>query len=143
MSTVEKLGRRLLMMTSQLGVVFMLVALATTFYFAQVTSTELNDTTYDLPYGLPDSHCSSYNYCFDCVQDDSCGFCSSTTVGGVAYSNVCIPNDEDNDVPSNSTICMDDYDASSCPGSSTVGWLIFMFLCCYLLVFAPGMGKTC
>ena len=136
--TVEGMGRRLLMMVSQMAVVFMLIALATTFYFAQVTSTKISDDVYNLPYGTTDSHCSSYDYCFDCVQDEGCGFCSE----GGTFSNACIPNNDDNDAPTNSSLCMDtNYDASSCPDSSVVGWLIFMFLCLYLLAFAPGMGE--
>ena len=142
-ASVEKLGRRMLMLGSQLAVSVMLLALATTFYMAQITSTRLHDNAYDLPYGIADSHCSSYQYCFDCVQDNGCGFCSEVTgVGGGMYTNVCIPNDDDNDLPSNSTLCSGlNYEANSCPDSTTTGWLIFMFLCLYLFAFAPGMGK--
>jgi len=139
---VERLGRRVLMLGSQAAVTVMLLALATTFYMAQTTSTRLHDEVYDLPYGVPSSHCSSYKYCFDCVQDEGCGFCSQVAVvGGGVYTDVCLSNNDDNDTPSNTSLCSGlDYEASSCPGSATTGWLIFLFLCLYLFAFSPGMG---
>ena len=142
-SPVESLGRRLLMLSSQLAVCAMLLALAATFYVAQTSSTTLHRDVYNIPDGVPDSHCAEYTYCFDCVQDTGCGYCSEVSaVGGAVYSDVCLSNDDDNDTPSNSTLCSGlNYEADSCPGSSITGWLIFMFLCLYLLAFAPGMGE--
>lgn len=137
---VDRIGRRLLMLSSQLLVTCMLVALSAMFYFAQVTSVRLDDDAYKTSFGaIPDSHCSSYKFCFDCVQDDGCGYCSQLSSAG-QFSDVCISNSDD-DAPTNSSLCTaSNYDASACPGSGTMGWLIFMFLCLYLLVFAPGMG---
>lgn len=108
-------------------------------------------TTLMFTYTTGDSHCSDYDYCFDCVQDAGCGFCSDVatlvstaipTLGGGVYRDVCIPNNEDTDQPQSPSICAStNYHATSCPGSGLTGWLIFLFLCLYLLAFSPGMGE--
>jgi hypothetical protein len=138
---VDRMGRRPLTIASQTATVFFLTALSTCFYFAQVSSISLNDAIYQNPTAIPDNDCSSYRYCFDCVQNEHCGYCGSTSTP-TSYSDVCIRAGGDNyNKPSNTSICaMKDFSPEECPGSELMGWLIFLFLCLYLLGFSPGMG---
>mmetsp|Transcript_22449 Transcript_22449/g.32745 ORF Transcript_22449/g.32745 Transcript_22449/m.32745 type:complete len:659 (+) Transcript_22449:103-2079(+) len=138
---VDTIGRRPLTLVSQTATVFMLAALGMCFYYAQHDSTTLDNHLYNAQYGLSSSGCSDYKYCFDCVQDESCGYCSGAFVGGEKYPTCMRTAGDDDDSPRNQTVCSEaDFHPNSCPGSELAGWMIFMFLCLYLLAFSPGMG---
>jgi MFS transporter, SP family, solute carrier family 2 (myo-inositol transporter), member 13 len=138
---VDRMGRRALTIYSQISTVLCLACLSLCFYLAQQTSPHLMTS-----HG---GDCSSYHYCFDCVQDDGCGYCSSAQYLPSSYhsassdgSRICMKAiGGNNQNPVNETICSpSDFYPESCPDSQLVGWMIFMVLCLYLLGFAPGMG---
>lgn len=137
---VERRGRRPLTLYSLGSVVIALLGLSIAFYAAQHQSDQ-TDTNAHFGSGQT---CDSYKYCFDCVQNENCGFCTNLydgTDGEGTGQYACISKDSDDDGPLAPTLCSsDDFYASSCPGSSTIGWVIFFGMCLYLLVFSPGMG---
>lgn len=138
---VEKSGRRPLTLFSLGFVVASLLGLSITFYAALHQSEQ---TDVDASYGTG-SACNSYKYCFDCVQDKDCGFCTDLYGGeggsGGTGQYACISKDSDDDGALFSSLCSgDDFYGLSCPASETIGWVIFMGMCLYLLVFSPGMG---
>lgn len=143
---VDRMGRRSLTIYSQISTVLCLACLSLCFYLAQQTSPELIRSQDNYAYN---DHCNNYQYCFDCVQDDSCGYCSSldSLPSSYHYSHsdsvhICMKGiGGNNQNPANQTICSkSNFYPDSCPGSDLVGWMIFMILCLYLLGFAPGMG---
>jgi uncharacterized membrane protein YgcG len=136
---VDRLGRRHLTLYSQLSTVLCLGCLSLCFYFAQQTSPKLwTSSSSDSSYA---NECDQYRYCFDCVQDDHCGYCSSTSTSTGSHQICMNAIGDDHQNPSNETICSkSEFYPTSCPGSDLVGWMIFMILCLYLLGFAPGMG---
>lgn len=140
------MGRRALTIYSQISTFICLACLSLCFYLAQQTSPKLL-TSHD-DYSYTDS-CNSYRYCFDCVQDYSCGYCSSAEYLPSSYHysssssvHICMKGiGGNNQNPANQTICSKtNFYPDSCPGSDLIGWMIFMILCLYLLGFAPGMG---
>jgi MFS transporter, SP family, solute carrier family 2 (myo-inositol transporter), member 13 len=140
---VERIGRRPLTLISQAATVLLLGALSLCFYYAQTTSKSIDNWVYNNPYGIPSDDCSDYKYCFDCVQDDHCGFCSSVNSpdASAGKHNGCIHTRFEHSGAKNETVCSDsNFYAESCPGSEFAGWMIFLFLCVYLLGFSPGMG---
>lgn len=136
---VDRMGRRALTIYSQISTVLCLACLSLCFYLAQQTSPHLITSH--------DGDCN-YRYCFDCVQDDGCGYCSSPQYLPSSYhsssdgNHICMKAiGGNNQNPVNETICStSDFYPESCPDSRLVGWMIFMVLCVYLLGFAPGMG---
>ena len=137
---VDRRGRRPLTLYSLGSVVIALLGLSIAFYVAQHQSYR---TDTDADYGSGQA-CDSYKYCFDCVQNENCGFCTNLyggVGGGGTGQNACISKESDDDGPLAPSLCAsDDFYATSCPGSSTIGWVIFFGMCLYLLVFSPGMG---
>lgn len=137
---VDRIGRRPLTLMSLLAVVIALSLVAGTFQNAEVSSQQMNYfPRYE--YG---SDCSDYKYCFDCIQDDGCGFCRSGAESD-EYSCLSATSSDNDDSKSmvNSTLCTDgSFYGNSCPGpeNTTNGWLIYGAICLYLLAFAPGMG---
>ena len=124
------------------------MAIGVVFYLAEHESQHINANTTDNI-----DNCNQYQYCFDCVQDDNCGYCSSYNTDTDTDRNT----DIDIDTTTGYTACVagDDsmatqdqqchsqyYYGTTCPGDATVtiGWIIFILLCSYLFVFAPGMG---
>jgi len=145
---VDRIGRRKLTLTSLGLVCFVLMAIGVVFYLAEHESQHINANTTDNI-----DNCNQYQYCFDCVQDDNCGYCSSYNTDTDTDRNT----DIDIDTTTGYTACVagDDsmatqdqqchsqyYYGTTCPGDATVtiGWIIFILLCSYLFVFAPGMG---
>lgn len=113
------------------------------FYYAQTTSKTMDNWVYNNPYGISSDDCSDYKYCFDCVQNSHCGYCSSVDSPDVnsGHHNACLHTRFEHSGAKNETVCADsNFYAESCPGSEFAGWMIFLFLCVYLLGFAPGMG---
>lgn len=139
---VDRVGRRRLTLASLSIVCVALIAIGVVFYIAQHQSPHVNtNTVSDI------NNCNQYQYCFDCVQDDSCGYCSdyNPNPDGNPDANTglsaCVAGDDD--IADEDRQCRaEHYYGSACPGSTTVtiGWIIFFLLCSYLLAFAPGMG---
>jgi MFS transporter, SP family, solute carrier family 2 (myo-inositol transporter), member 13 len=135
---VESVGRRKLTLLSLGAVCLILAGIAVAFYEAQTTSPE---TEYRHAPDTYSDHCRQYQYCFDCVQDEDCGYCTSfiDDAGNDSGSSACVSGDSSN--PSHTTCKSADYYGDSCPGDSAgIGWAIFVLLCAYLFAFAPGMG---
>lgn len=125
LALVDRVGRRLLTLTSLFFVTLMLLGLSICFYLAEISTVRIDNSNW------PGHDTCSYSYCFDCVEDENCGFCSS--------DNSCVHGGGSR--PHNSSTCSEDsYYGSTCPHFRTAGWLIFAMLCLYLLCFAPGMG---
>ena len=137
---MEKTGRRPLTLYSLGAVIIALLGISFSFYAAQHQS-ETTDTDASIGSG---ETCNSYKYCFDCVSNENCGFCTDLyggEEGGSTGQNACISREDDDDGPLVSSLCAsDDFFPSSCPGSASFGWVIFFGMCLYLLVFSPGMG---
>jgi hypothetical protein len=148
----DRIGRRKLTLHSIFWVSICLFGIGVCFYYAEHTSQEIDSSFSDVS---DQGKCGDYKYCFDCIQNDDCGFCSTATVISPVsssssssfsllsnqsityYYNVCIKGDSDN--PTNRGLCDDaHYYGESCPDSSFAGWLIFTGLCLYLFAFAPG-----
>jgi MFS transporter, SP family, solute carrier family 2 (myo-inositol transporter), member 13 len=132
--SVDRYGRRSLTLYSIFGVSICLSLLSISFYFAEVMSPKASSSSLE-------GGCSQYSYCFDCIQDDNCGWCEAIPYPS-GHNSGCIPADDDHN-PVNSTYCpiSSDFYPSSCPGNGqSFGWLIFISLCLYLLVFSAGMG---
>jgi SP family myo-inositol transporter-like MFS transporter 13 len=136
---VERSGRRQLTLFSLGAVVVALLGLSVTFYAAQHQSERADS---EAAYGAG-AACDSYQYCFDCVQDSDCGFCTDlrTDAGASSGRSACISKASDDDGALYPGLCpSDDFYGDSCPGHGVIGWVIFMGMCVYLLVFSPGMG---
>jgi len=136
---VESMGRRKLILLSLGSVCVLLAGIAVAFYEAQTSSPE---TQYRNEPDTYSDHCRQYQYCFDCVQDEDCGYCTSLLDdgGNGSGSSACVAGDSSN--PSHATCNSVDYFGDSCPGAgSGIGWAIFVLLCTYLFAFAPGMGS--
>lgn len=135
---VESIGRRKLTMISLGAVCIILTAISIAFYEAQTTSPEAEYRQQPATY---DDHCRHYKYCFDCVQDEDCGFCTSyiDNSGNDSGSSACVAGDSSD--PTYGACSAANYYGDACPGNSAnIGWVIFSLLCLYLFVFAPGMG---
>ena len=80
-----------------------------------------------------------HSYCFDCIQDNGCGFCDYNHT----YSCVAASDSDGTKAPEDCLYCpASSFSGSSCPGvaNTRAGWLIFAGVCVYLLCFGPGMG---
>jgi hypothetical protein len=109
-----------------------LVGIAMCFYYAQTSSTRLTGD-------ITGHSCEQYEWCFDCVQDENCGYCK---VNSVPFCAAAMTGSDDNDkISSNTTTCpSSNFEGNTCPGATTAnaGWLIFASMCFYLLAFSPG-----
>ena len=124
---VERAGRRRLTLYSLAGVALALGLLGTGFYMAEVNSPR---TT-----GL--GVCSVYDTCFDCVADNHCGYCPTTST--LNLPGFCFPGNASS--PTSGSCSRETWHFSHCPGSSSAsGWFILLALFIYLAAFAPGMG---
>ena len=73
---VERMGRRKLLLCSLAGVICSLLLLSVTFYvdLRESPSVKLRPNT-------PGSSCTtSYDHCYSCVEDSSCGFVTAKLV---------------------------------------------------------------
>ena len=137
---VERMGRRKLLLCSLAGVIFSLLLLSVTFYvdLRESPSVKLRPNT-------PGSSCTtSYDHCYSCVEDSSCGFCYRK-IGGDFLNGSCLPVESnyntDHDKYGFCNITIDSnlhwaYD--HCPFA--LSWLAVLGLILYLAWFAPGMG---
>jgi SP family myo-inositol transporter-like MFS transporter 13 len=144
---VDRYGRRWLTLTSLGFVSIFLVAIGAAFYVTEHYSSNI-----DLRIG--GEQCSEYNYCFDCTQDENCGYCSDALMYAAgstvpqSLGSVCLPRDDGQDYWKNVTsagntyscAAKGDYYTEVCDGSRAYGYLILTCLCLYLAAFSPGMG---
>jgi hypothetical protein len=86
---VERYGRRPLTLASLFLVIISLVFIAIAYYVA-----ETGTMTVGIQSDKISGSCSGYSYCFDCIQDLSCGFCSSLQHSEEKMGSVCIPVDK-------------------------------------------------
>lgn len=172
---VEKFGRRPLTLNSLITVIFSLLIIAFAYYLSETSTEKATNNS------AVSGSCSDYEYCFDCIQDTSCAFCSQL-VDSLGGGSACIDSDDDDrrrlagfgenngivstlfhslvdtspveqyypattpygssDSWNGTCASSSDYYDGSCPGSSFQGgWMIFVFLCVYLVCFSSGMGK--
>ncbi|KAH9427050.1 hypothetical protein DERP_014951 [Dermatophagoides pteronyssinus] len=145
---VERIGRRLLILSSLCGVVFSLFMLAIGFQLAEVNSPPITFHTDD---PISD-YCSRMANCDACVSSNICGFCffddHSNLLGSLSMSNIngtCLPMNQTSNLPfSNSSYCTNSTNISMhwthewCP--SQYSWMTLAGLMLYLFFFAPGMG---
>lgn len=131
---VEKYGRRPLALTSLFLVIISLFLIAMAYRISELTTPKATNDSFAVS-----GSCGEYHYCFDCIQDLNCGFCYNVNadMGG---GSACI---EDKDIDT-SGICRStsDYYITKCPDAKIQGgWMIFTFLCTYLLCFSAGKSR--
>jgi MFS family permease len=135
---VDRIGRRPLTLGSLFAVTVALAITSVAFYFAE---RHTESSTIDVG-----GRCGGYGYCFSCVSQASCGFCStmmSETDGSIGGRG-CLKsgNFYDNTTFDGGYTCSssDQLDDESCAGGTLFGWLIFGCMCLYLITFQPGLG---
>lgn len=135
---VERIGRRLLTLTSLAGVILSLSILAIGFQLTASHSPALSYTTNS-------TSCMQYTNCGGCIQSVNCGYCYDDTPKGP--NGTCIPASPfDPTAKSVGGNCKFGTKAEEklvwakdwCP--STYSWMTLVGLCVYLFFFAPGMG---
>lgn len=87
LALVEKSGRRKLTLRSLFAVSLVLAGIAVAFYEAehQSPAVDMNSLGKD----SQASTCNSYEWCFDCTQDENCGYCSYYITGFVPVLCIC------------------------------------------------------
>jgi SP family myo-inositol transporter-like MFS transporter 13 len=135
---VEKMGRRKLLLSSLAGVICSLLLLTVTFYIDLRESPSVSLRHENI------TDCTSYDYCYSCVEDSNCGFCYSK-IDGDFLNGSCLPvesiynTDHDKYGFCNVTTDSDLHWAyDHCPFA--LSWLAVLALVLYLAWFAPGMG---
>lgn len=143
MALVERLGRRLLVLISLVGVIVSLAVLASGFQLADLHSPPVSFV------GQPGAGpCSNFSTCASCVNSVSCGFCYT---GPEQLPNgTCMEVDASN---------VDRSLYGACNATSTSGgaggapvwayswcpsqqwWMTILGLVMYLFFFAPGLGS--
>lgn len=132
---VDRVGRRTLVLTSLGLVALSLMGLATSFYFARISSGLVD-------YSQPSCQIQSAtiwsgitSYCYDCTNIPGCGYCNG----------VCVPGNSSG--PSESEFCPVDvldtilrteWSFDTC--FNPYGTLSVFFMVMYLLAFGIGMG---
>uniref|UniRef100_A0A914C3C6 Major facilitator superfamily (MFS) profile domain-containing protein n=1 Tax=Acrobeloides nanus TaxID=290746 RepID=A0A914C3C6_9BILA len=115
---VERLGRRILLIASDAGVLLSLVLMGGAFLMinrdsADVSHIESNDYNLSLINSSATNfaHCNSYSNCDLCVTDERCGFCAES--GFQRISGYCLPIDPDNsDKQSLTGYCVTNQDSN-------------------------------
>ncbi|VDK45997.1 unnamed protein product [Anisakis simplex] len=144
MYLVERLGRRILLLVSVLGVIISLVVMGIAFVLINKDSASVTPLRVDPSNGNNElfDRCNSYSSCDFCVTDEHCGFCSSRSDKEIGY---CLPASHED--PSVSMIgqCASGYNETSHEWSSvfcitkyTVMPIIVMVF--YLASFAIGFA---
>ncbi|CAD5117480.1 unnamed protein product [Dimorphilus gyrociliatus] len=124
---VEKIGRRLLTISSLVGVTFSLAFLGIGFQLSSIHSATVNNP-------IPDTHCSMYTSCTKCISAENCGYCYNSTFS------TCLPYIKN----STSNLCQSKigdtfkFNEDFCP--TKYSWIALVGMIVYLIFFAPGMG---
>ncbi|XP_064604839.1 proton myo-inositol cotransporter-like [Liolophura sinensis] len=137
---VEKLGRKLLLILSYIGVLVALIVLAVGFQLPSISSPDLN-----MKEGFSNTSCYSYSNCYPCSQDAKCGYCYEFD-GNVASNGSCVAVLDDEHTAQatigrcNSTSLPDGmrFDFDFCP--TDYSWLPIFGMVLYLASFAPGFA---
>ncbi|ETW06855.1 hypothetical protein, variant [Aphanomyces invadans] len=134
---VDRMGRRILTLSSLVGVIVMLIVLGAGFLFAETESLPVHG-------GIGD--CAKFTTCFDCVASTRCGFCPAmafepsvvSTSTTIPTSGMCYPGTA---AGPTHTACSSGWAFDVCPNAShSPGYVILVSLFAYLACFATGMG---
>ncbi|XP_798448.3 proton myo-inositol cotransporter [Strongylocentrotus purpuratus] len=134
---VEKVGRRVLTLSSFTGVAASVLFLAVAFLLIAESSPDIDVHSTD--------KCSIYSTCDACILTDDCGFCFQT-LNKTIYNGTCLVADvlhgnQSLDGPCSQTHLLkheSEWAYDYCP--SPYAFLSFIGLILYLVFFAPGMG---
>lgn len=133
--TVERFGRRNLLLTSIAGAFFSLSLLTITFYFEAQNSPAVT-----VKRGFGPS-CFGVSSCDTCLYYDMCGFCYLEGEAGSIHNASCVPLESS--ASTSSRYCDPDFELLryyGCPSTPTVHALAVVGLVLYLICFAPGLG---
>ncbi|KAI6239318.1 Proton myo-inositol cotransporter [Aphelenchoides fujianensis] len=112
MYLVERLGRRVLLLTSIIGVIISLCLLGGAFLVINrdTAVTAGPDTQWPLadPSATNYDHCRAFKNCDYCVTDEKCGFCRFKHDDNNKMGGYCLPVDHDNDERSTTGACSSD-----------------------------------
>lgn len=131
---VDKLGRRILGITSLIGIASSLVILGVSFQLADIYSPALNSTIDNV-----NTSCALYTSCSQCIKDSSCGYCyngqNSKELGTCLPFNSTLRSSLGAcSIRSEKMVWTYNY----CPTSYS--WLAILALALYLIFYAPGIG---
>ncbi|XP_067935348.1 proton myo-inositol cotransporter-like isoform X2 [Watersipora subatra] len=136
---VERIGRRMLFLSSLLGVTISLVFLGIGF---QVEAGTAPDVT--LPSDFTSDLCSTqFSTCTACIEDKNCGFCFNKDPLTQKINSTCLSSDE-HFTASVSGLCSDmsssgySWAYDYCP--TPYAWMAILGMVFYLASFSPGMG---
>ena len=132
--TVERFGRRKLLLTSSAGVFLMLVLLAITSYFEALNSPMVTNSRNS---GHP---CFELNSCNKCLYNQMCGFCYMNGAGAI-HNASCVPLEKS----TTSYYCRPDFYLLryyGCPSTPVINALTIIGLILYIVSFAPGLGPV-
>ncbi|XP_055958154.1 proton myo-inositol cotransporter-like isoform X2 [Patella vulgata] len=131
---VDRVGRRILLLASFIGVFISLGIMATGFQLAAINSPPIhlyeNNTDIDTSCNTTD-----YRSCNDCTTNLDCGYCYSSTMDGS-----CLPVDSmlgrcnNSDTSGSKYIFTYDF----CPND--YGWMLVAGMGLFVTSFAPGLG---
>ena len=134
--TVDRFGRRKLLLTSTVGVFLALVLLSVTFYFEASISPLVTEARNS------GNSCFAADTCNNCLYNEMCGFCFLQQ--GTAIKNAsCVPLESYSSTTSR--YCDPDFEllrSYGCPSSITINVLTVVGLVLYLVCFAPGLGPV-
>lgn len=132
--TIERAGRRKLILVSILGSAFSLATLSGGFYWNEQVEevVSLNRST---------SLCATDYYnmgCSSCVKNDDCAFCSYDQLGSCDLVN----NTDTNYTCHDHIITSDTFWSEMFCPETKASWLSLVGMMLYLVTFAPGMGPV-
>jgi len=151
LATVERLGRRLLLLFSLAGVILSLLIIAAGFQLADNRSPAVHTNTTNLQENVTecgDGHVT-VNSCSGCLSLQErnpplhCGFCEEP---GLLAPGLCLPFDPDHPSHSSGGLCGEKGNSSYswftdyCPSPAPVSWTIIVGLALYLISFAAGIA---
>lgn len=147
---VERLGRKLLLIISFLGVSVALVVLGLGFLLSAKHSPSINRdmvVTYDNGTEVQDV-CQSYSICEDCILNSDCGFCYDEKDSNA--STCLMATNDKKEIYSNYGRCTKSRVQSNTSSSSIkwsygycatdYSWMAVLGLALFVLSFAPGLG---
>ena len=133
--TVERLGRRKLLLTTTAGVFLALVMLGITFHFDAQHSPVVTKV-------INSRHsCFGMSSCNECLYNQMCGFCYFERVGTVQNAS-CVPLESYSSTTS--LYCSPDFKLLryyGCPSTTVINALAVIGLVLYLACFAPGLAS--